>query len=127
MLGSCWVFTSLYASELICPALRIWEECLSCVGITEVTNPSQFIGILKVKTFSMSVQVDKLMGVSILSPFHLFIFSPFHLFTFSHFPFFTFSHFPFFTFSHFPFFTFSPFHLFPFSPFPFFTFSLFHL
>ena len=31
----------------------------------------------------MSVQVDKLMGVSIFSPFHLFTFSLFHLFTLS--------------------------------------------
>lgn len=49
---SSWAFMGLSASELFYPALRIWEEFLSCVGITRTTNSSQFVETLKVKTAS---------------------------------------------------------------------------
>ena len=46
------MFVSLSASKLICAVLRMRAECLSCVGITKKTKPSQFIERLKAKTVS---------------------------------------------------------------------------
>lgn len=37
-----WVFRSLQASKLICQHFACERGCLSCVGITKVTNYSQF-------------------------------------------------------------------------------------
>ena len=45
--GSRWAFVNSYTSELVFRALRIWDGCLSCVGITKTINSAQFIKYLK--------------------------------------------------------------------------------